>query len=220
MNLDTFKRAFNQPAVGIGSLLLISVALLPSPLLAQADDPYSEEAIAKKDYSGITLNALTLSTPVLGEPFMLHAEQFEKLTGAKLNVNRVGFPEFYQETLLGLKKGKYDVISYGSMWIADVMDYLEPIPDEMLQSSQYKDVLPHYKSIASWGDLAVQVPIDGDRHYLQYRKDLLEDPKYQAEFEKATGKKLAIPRTWPELQEIARFFHGKKLADGSTISAP
>lgn len=197
---------------------MITLALLPFQLHAQNDDPYSEQAIDQKDYSGITLNALTLSTPVLGEPFMLHAEQFEKLTGAKLNVNRVGFPEFYQETLLGLKKGKYDVITYGSMWIADVKDYLEPLPQEMLDSAQYQDVLPHYKSIASWGDLPIQVPIDGDRHYLQYRKDLLEDSKFQTEFEKASGKKLKVPRTWPELQEIARFFHGKKLSDDSTIS--
>jgi multiple sugar transport system substrate-binding protein len=88
----------------------------------------------------------------------------------------------------------------------------------MLESPQYKDVLPHYKSIASWGDIAYQVPIDGDRHYLQYRKDLLDNPKYQAEFKKQTGRNLEVPKTWPELQEIARFFYGKKLPNGETIS--
>ena len=198
--------------------LLSIFALTLSPVLVAQDDPYSYEAIAKKDYRGVTLNALTLSVPVLGEPFLLHAKQFEKLTGAKFNINRVGFPDFYQEALLGLKKGKYDVITHGSMWVADVAEYLEPIPKVMLDSSQYRDVLPHYKSIASWGEVPIQVPIDGDRHYLQYRKDLLENPAYRAEFKKLTGRELEVPRTWPELQEIARFFHGKKLANGSTIS--
>jgi multiple sugar transport system substrate-binding protein len=117
-----------------------------------------------------------------------------------------------------LKQNKYDVVFYGSMWIADVLPYLEPIPRKMLSSPQYEDVLPHYKDIASWGDVAYQVPVDGDRHYLQYRKDLLEDPEYKAEFKKQRGRDLGVPKTWPELQEIARFFQGRKLPDGRTVS--
>jgi multiple sugar transport system substrate-binding protein len=183
-----------------------------------APDPYSHEALAKKDYRGVTLNVLTLSTPVLGEPVVLHAAEFEKLTGAKVIVTRVPFPEFYQETLLGLRQDKYDALTFGSMWIADVLPYLEPIPRSMLDSPQYRDVLPHYKKVASWGDAAYMVPIDGDRHYLQYRTDLLRDPKYRAEFRKIHGRELAVPRTWPELQEIARFFHGRKTGNGEVIS--
>jgi len=203
--------------MGLVSALVILVFSL-TPALASQEDPYSYEAISNKDYSGITLNALTLSVPVLGEPFVLHARQFEKLTGARININRVEFPNFYQETLLGLKKGKYDVLTYGSMWVADVAQYLEPIPREMLESTQYQDVLPHYKSIAMWGDTPLQVPFDGDRHYLQYRKDILENPAYRAEFEQDNGRELEVPKTWPELQEVARFLHGKKLPDGSVIS--
>ena len=185
---------------------------------SQASDPYSHEAIAKKDYRGVTLNVLTLAGPVLGEPVVLHAGEFEKLTGARINVTRVPFPEFYQETLLGLRQAKYDALTFGSMWIADLVPYLDPIPRQMLESAQYKDVLPHYKKVASWGDTAYMVPIDGDRHYLQYRRDLLQAPTYKADFKAALGRDLAVPRTWPELQEVARFFHGRKLPDGSVIS--
>lgn len=181
-------------------------------------DTYSHEALARKNYRSVTLNVLTLSTPVLGEPVVLHAAEFAKLTGAKINVTRVSFPEFYQETLLGLRQDKYDALTFGSMWIADVVPYLEPLPRAMLDSPEYRDVLPHYKRIASWGDVPYMVPIDGDRHYLQYRRDLLEDPKYREEFRKARGRELGVPATWPELQEIARFFHGRKRPDGSVIS--
>ena len=149
---------------------------------------------------------------------MLHAREFEKLTGAAFNITQVSFDKLYQETLLGLRQGKYDVLYFGSMWIADVQQYLEPLPQMMLESAQYQDVLPHYKRVASWGDTAYMVPIDGDRHYLQYRRDLLEDPGYKTEFKKKTGRELAVPKTWPELQEIARFFHGRQLPDGSVIS--
>jgi multiple sugar transport system substrate-binding protein len=200
-------------AVVMGSSLHLGVAAGNPP-----SDPYSSEAIAAKDYRGVILNVLTLEKPVLGEPTELHARQFEQLTGATIIVHHVPFDKFYQELILGLKKHKYDVLFYGSMWIADVLPYLEPIPQQMLNSPQYQDVLPHYKNIASWGNVPYQVPVDGDRHYLQYRKDLIEDPLYRAEFKKQTGRDLEVPKTWPELQEIARFFQGRKLADGRTIS--
>jgi multiple sugar transport system substrate-binding protein len=183
-----------------------------------SSDPYSSSAMAAKNYRGVILKVLTLEKPVLGEPTELHARQFEKLTGAKVNITHVAFDEFYQELLLGLKQNKYDVVFYGSMWIADVIPYLEPIPSRMLHSSQYRDVLPHYKNIASWGDIPYQVPVDGDRHYLQYRKDLLENPAYRAAFKKQTGRELEVPKTWPELQEVARFFQGRTLADGRVMS--
>ncbi|WP_455204246.1 ABC transporter substrate-binding protein [Kaarinaea lacus] len=202
-------------AYSVFVILLLAVAAATA---ASNIDRYSHEYIGKKNYRGVTLNVLTLDTPVLGEPMVLHAREFEQLTGAKLNITRVPFDEFYQQTLLGLRQNKYDVLTFGSMWIADVLQYLEPLPEEMLTSPQYDDVLPHYKSIASWGDVAFMVPIDGDRHYLQYRRDLLDDPKFGAEFKKQRGHKLEVPKTWPQLQEIARFFHGRKLADGSTLS--
>jgi len=207
--------------IGIHVVLLILLGPVLRPAFADdpvTEDPYSSTALAKKNYRGVTLNVLTLEKPVLGEPTELHARQFEKLTGAKINITFVPFDKFYQELILGLKKRKFDVVFYGSMWIADVLPFLEPLPKKMLSSPQYQDVLPHYKSIASWGDIPYQVPVDGDRHYLQYRRDLLEDPGYRAEFRKRTGRDLEVPKTWPELQQVARFFHGRKLSDGRTIS--
>ena len=206
--------------VANGLSLLAALAMFSMSLHASAanQDPYTQEAIAKKNYAGVTLNVLTLAPPVLGDPVVLHAREFEKLTGAKINITRIPFPDLYQETLLGLKQDKYDVLTFGSMWIADVLPYLQPLPGRMLGSPEYRDVLPHYKRIASWGDTAYMVPIDGDRHYLQYRRDLLDDPKFKAEYHKKTGKQLSVPRTWPELQEIARFFQGRKTADGKPIS--
>ena len=181
-------------------------------------DPYSAASLQARDYRGVTLRVLTLATPVLGEPVVLHAREFEQLTGAKIEVTRVPFDQLYQETLLGLRQDKYDALTFGSMWIADVQPYLEPLPAPMLASDQYRDVLPHYKSVASWGDVPYMVPIDGDRHYLQYRRDLLEDAQAMADFERRQGRPLTVPQTWPELQEIARFFHGRLTRDGRPIS--
>lgn len=221
-NAQAFQKAFPLSAQLIVACLLVALSAVgwsePANTSSSASDMYSHEAIAKKNYHEVTLNILALDTPVLGEPVELHAREFEKLTGAKLIIHRVPFPQLYQETLLGLRQHKYDVLFFGSMWIADVFDYLQPLPAEMLNSAQYRDVLPHYKQIASWGNTAFMVPIDGDRHYLQYRRDLLENPNYQKEYLLQTGKELRVPETWPELQEIARFFQGRKLPNGSVIS--
>lgn len=205
------------------NFLGLTAAMLLGAQLAAANEsddlgPYSAGAIAGKDYRGVTLRVLTLDTPVLGEPTVLHAAEFERLTGARLEITRVPFSQFYQETLLGLRQHKYDVLFFGSMWIADVVQHLQALPEQMLLSPEYRDVLPHYKSVASWGDVPYMVPIDGDRHYLQYRRDLLRDPAFGAAFEAQTGRELGVPQTWPELQEIARFFHGRTLPDGSRIS--
>jgi multiple sugar transport system substrate-binding protein len=198
-------------------ILLLYLLSSVTQHLAAADDPYSYENIKTKDYRGVILNVVSLEKPVLGEPVERHARQFEELTGARINITFVPFDKLYQEVLLGLRQNKYDVLFYGSMWIADVLPYLQPIPQKMLDSPQYQDVLPHYKRVASWGDVPYQVPVDGDRHYLQYRKDLLEDPRYKKEFFKETGKPLRVPQTWPELQEIARFFHGRKLKHANAV---
>ena len=198
--------------------LVLVVGFGRSAWAGPALNAYSEQDIAAKDYRGVTLNVLTLATPVLGEPVVLHAGEFERLTGARINVTRVPFPQLYQETLLGLRQNKYDELFFGSMWIADVVAQLQPLPAGMLQSAPYRDVLPHYRHIASWGDTAYMVPIDGDRHFLQYRRDLLESPAWRAEFKAATGRELGVPTTWPQLQEIARFLNGRKLPDGSRVS--
>jgi multiple sugar transport system substrate-binding protein len=39
-----------------------------------------------------------------------------------------------------------------------------------------------------------------------YRKDLFADPAEQATYRAQTGASLQVPTTWPEFQQVARFF--------------
>ena len=55
----------------------------------------SYESMSKKDYSGRTLSINTNAVPVMGEPTSLHAEQFGKLTVAKVNVNHTPAGDLY-----------------------------------------------------------------------------------------------------------------------------
>ena len=180
-------------------------------------DNYSYNEIAKKDYSGKTLRILTHEKPVIGEPTELHAKQFEKLTGIKITIKHVSLDKLYQEALLGLKYDKYDIVFYGSLWISDFHKYLEPVPKKILQSTNFKEIIPHYKSIAKWGAITYQVNIDGDRHYLQYRKDLLENKIFRKEFKEQYASELTVPKTWKELNKIANFFNEKSYKNETNI---
>jgi len=177
---------------------------------------FSYEETAKKNYEGITLNILAHVKPNMGEPVALHAKQFEKLTGAKINVHHISFGKLYQEGLWGLKKTKsngnsiYDIVFYGSLWLPDFVEHVAPIPQYWLDSIEYKMVMPFHKGIAMWNGTPYQPTIDGDRHFFQYRKDVFEEEHFKKSFKQNFGRDLAPPKTWKEANEVAAFFHGRK----------
>jgi multiple sugar transport system substrate-binding protein len=57
------------------------------------------------------------------------------------------------------------------------------------------------------GDRIAAIPADGDVVIMYLRRDLMEDPAERAAFRKATGRELVPPATWPEYEELIRFFH-------------
>ena len=173
--------------------------------------PFSYDAISKKKYSGITLNVIAPPVPVMGEPAVLHAKQFAELTGARVNVVHVPFGDLFAKIMLPFQTGQqaYDVLIYPSLWIGDFAPYLEPLPQRVLDSDQMKDTLDHYREIATWNGKMVQFPVDGDRHYLKYRSDILNDPKLKDEYRQKSGKELKVPQTWEEFGEIAAFLNNR-----------
>jgi len=163
-----------------------------------------------KDYSGRTLNIITHAVPVMGEPTDLHAAQFEELTGAKVNVVHVPFGDLFQRIMIPFqtKQNAYDVLFYGSLWVGDFSPYLAPVPAAYQNTAAMKAVTPNYKDVATWGDTMIQYPVDGDRHYLKYRTDVIDNPVMQKKFKEKTGHDLAVPTTWEQYDEIARVFNG------------
>lgn len=170
----------------------------------------SYEAIAKKDYAGKILKVISHAVPVIGEPTDLHAKQFEALTGAKVDVVHIPFGDLYQRIMIPFQTGQaaYDVLFYPSLWIGDVHNFLQPVPDSYKAVSGMKDVTPNYRDVATWGDQMVQYPVDGDRHYMKYRADIFSDPKMQEKYKAETGKDLKVPTTWEEYNAVAKFFSG------------
>lgn len=172
--------------------------------------PCSYDAISKKNYAGRTLSVITHAVPVMGEPTVLHAKQFEDLTGAKVNVVHVPFGDLFQRVLIPLQSGQnaYDVFFGGSLWIGDLNPYEAPVPDQYLSVSGMQDVTQNYKDVATWNGKMIQYPVDGDRNYLKYRTDVFDNPQLQARYKQETGKDLRVPQTWEEYNQIATYFSG------------
>ncbi len=204
--------------------MLITTALValmaPSMVMAKDYSKYgidkdvaglcSYEAIDAKDYSGRTLSIITHAVPVMGEPTALHAKQFGELTGAKVKVVHVPFGDLFQRIMIPFQTGQsaYDVMFYGSLWIGDFNRYLAPVPEKYRNSKAMKLVTPNYIDVATLGKQMIQYPIDGDRHYLKYRRDVLENADLKKKFKDKTGRELQVPATWEEYDEIAAFFNG------------
>src|SRR5262249_38187718 len=79
----------------------------------------------------------------------------------------------------------------------------------------YDDMPPSLRNIYTWGGVGYGVRNDADGQVLYYRRDVLNDPKNQADFKAATGHDMVVPpKTWQPVLEIAQFFNGKNWDSG------
>lgn len=60
------------------------------------------------------------------------------------------------------------------------------------------------------------LPAMGDAVAFTYRKDWFSRPDLQAEFKKKYRRALDVPKTWPELKQVAEFFQNRRI-DGKKV---
>ena len=77
-----------------------------------------------------------------------------------------------------------------------------------------EQVLPAPRSLLQYGGHKYMVANDHDGQVMYYRRDLLNDPKHRAAFQRAYGRPLNVPVTWDEFRDVAAYFNGK---DPSTL---
>lgn len=82
------------------------------------------------------------------------------------------------------------------------------------------DAAPDITAITKAGFDIFGMPIQANAQVMAYRKDMFADPVEQAAYQKATGKKLAVPQTWGEFNDVAKFFtRPEKKMYGATVMA-
>src|SRR5256886_16435 len=157
-------------------------------------------------FSGTTVRVVTFTGPQIAEPLQRRAPDFEKLTGAKIEVITVPFSDLYQKLLtdFATKTNSYDATVFDPQWMGDYVPsgYLEALDSRIQGDSalQWNDIAPFFRDFsATFKGKIYTIPLDGDFQMVYYRPDLLQKDGLQP------------PQTWDDYISIAQHFQGKDL---------
>jgi multiple sugar transport system substrate-binding protein len=176
---------------------------------------------AEQPFKGITINVITGSSndpnsPITG-PFYTWKEEWEQRTGAKLNIIGIPSNERHQKLIIDLQTGagQYDGWITAAWWYGDFVPQGWIIPiDQFYNDPRFpqweKDALPAVEALHKWEGKWYGALNDSDGQVLYYRRDILTNPKWQAEFKSKYGYDLPVPpKTWDQMYDISSFFNGK-----------
>lgn len=133
---------------------------------------------------------------------------FEAETGYRVDVvARLPHPElnaFVRETF-ERRTVRLDLLSTHTKYAPSQVAWLAPL-DAMVAEADRADLLERPAELARIGGQLLQFPRNIDVRLLHYRRDLFEDRREQAAFEREYGRTLTVPDSWAELAEVADFF--------------
>jgi len=147
---------------------------------------------AAGQFDGVTVNIMT-QTGAIQEPLQRRAPDFEKATGAKINVIAVPFSDLYQKVLTDWASGtnSVDAAVFAPQWMVDYIagGFLEDLTDRIAKDKdiQQDDVGGFFRDFSEkYSGKTYMVTLDGDFHMMYYRSDVFE----------AAG--LKPPETWDD----------------------
>jgi multiple sugar transport system substrate-binding protein len=189
----------------------ISILLLIVILVVAAFGTTHTATAQAQPFAGVELNVLTFTGPQIAEPLQRRAPDFQKLTGAKVNIVTVPFADLYQSILKDQATGtnSYQAFVMAPQWMVDYIGpgYLQPLDDYIAKDTAIKwdDVGPFFRDFsATFGGKIYTIPLDGDFHMAYYRIDVLQKAG------------LKPPKTWDEYLDIAKAVHGQDMnGDGA-----
>ena len=136
-------------------------------------------AASAGQFDGVTVNVITFTGPQIAEPLQRRAPDFEKLTGAHINVITVPFSDLYQKILTDWSTGtnSLDAGVFAPQWM---VDYVTPGLMEDLSARvagdkglQEDDVGGFFKDFSQkFGGKTYTVTLDGDFQMVYYRLDV------------------------------------------------
>src|SRR5271170_8379191 len=107
-------------------------------------------ARAAGPFEGVTVNVMT-QTGAIQEPLQRRAPEFEKLTGAKINVIAVPFSDLYQKVLTDWASGtnSVDAAVFAPQWMVDYVSggYLEELGPRIAKDKdiQWDQIAPFFR---------------------------------------------------------------------------
>ncbi len=158
---------------------------------------------AAAQFEGVEADIVTFTGPQIAEPLQRRAPEFEAMTGAKINVITVPFPDLYQQILTDVSTGSnsYDGFVFAPQWMVDyiVPGYLEDLSERIDNDAdiQWNDVGAFFRDFSStYQGSTYTIPLDGDFQMVYYRTDVLGELGMEP------------PQTWDDYLAIAEAANG------------
>ncbi|MGH6943477.1 MAG: extracellular solute-binding protein, partial [Geminicoccaceae bacterium] len=137
-----WRRPGRRWLAGLG-LVALGWALGPMPAAAQ-----------DKPFEGVTVNLMTFTGPQIAEPLQRRAPDFNKLTGATINVVTVPFSDLYTRLLTDWATGtnSIDAAVFAPQWMVDYVQggYLEDLSARVAQDQKLEldDIAPFFRDFS------------------------------------------------------------------------
>ncbi len=137
---------------------------------------------------------------------------FEKATGYKVEVEMVAPPQVLPKTAVGVTStsSDYDVVPMdeGNIPVfASLMSPYDSLPDgKVFKKTPKESVTPAMLDVGIWDGKLIAFPINGNIYVWFTRQDMVDNPKYKAEFKAKYGYDLTVPATFKQLEEEAAYF--------------
>ncbi|NJN81862.1 MAG: extracellular solute-binding protein [Caldilineaceae bacterium] len=139
---------------------------------------------------------------------------YEEETGIKVTVIQEPWGSFYDRAFAEFAAGGagFDMIVGDSQWLGQgaeqghYVNMTDFLVGEGIAETVAPATLTYYGEYPTGSGQYWAYPTEGDADGWAYRMDLFEDPEEMAAFEAEYGYPLAVPETWAQLLDIAKFF--------------
>ncbi|MFW6180646.1 MAG: ABC transporter substrate-binding protein [Spirochaetota bacterium] len=151
-------------------------------------------------------------------PLYFWRNKFEEFTGASYDIVEIPFAELREKIFTDLMTGagRYDLLINCSNFYGDYIanDWIVPIDqwfdDPRMPKWDRDSIAPAVAALYQWGGKWYGGNNDHDAQVLYYRKDIIEDPEWQARFKQEKGRDMPVDlETWEDVYEVCDFFNGK-----------
>ena len=142
------------------------------------------------------------------------SKDFTAETGIEVDVIQIPWPNFQDKVFTAFvgKSDLYDIVIGDSQWLGrnsqgeNYINLTDWINENIDVDSIYGPAMTAFAEYPKGSGTYWALPAEVDAAGYVYRKDLFEDSKEMAAFEKKYGYALAPPKTYDQLRDIAEFF--------------
>jgi multiple sugar transport system substrate-binding protein len=198
------------PSAGEGAAAEAAATEAPA---AEATEAPAEEAAAPAE-GGVTELKILWAQWDPADYLQEIGNMYEAETGIKVSVVQEPWGSFYNLafTEFAAQGDTWDMIVGDSQWLGQAatqghyVEMTEFLTSKGIDKTVTEGTLTYYGEYPTGSGSYWAYPTEGDADGWAYRMDLFEDPDEQAAFQAEYGYELAVPTTWQELMDIAKFF--------------